>query len=240
MMKRLISTALLFLFGQGVTADPLTIELKPGGTIAPHLMEAWSRCLAARAPLGRQFSVGDEAVFQVSDLFSNVKQTTLVLRVTRADAQTGRVELNDGVWVANRDGNFIKTPDSGPQDAVQEMVPAELFIGKSWIAAWHEGGRRRGRLDMRVAVVEKISVPAGEFDAFRIEGRGLFGNYRRMERNYWVLPGLNFPLRFELLLVGRHRGIYEEYIDAERYDLISLRQQRLEFRCAVELAPRPG
>lgn len=239
-MKRLISTALLFLFGQGVTADPLTIELKPGGTIAPHVMEAWSRCMAARAPLGRQFSVGDEAVFQVRDLFSNVKQTTLVFSVTRADAQSDRVELNDGAWVMNRDGNFIKTPDSGVLEAVQEMTPTELFVGKSWTATWHEGRRRRGRLDMRVAAIEKISVPAGEFDAFRIEGRGLFGHYSRMERSYWVVPGLNFPLRFELLLVGRHKGIYEEYIDAERYELISLRQQRLEFSCDAALAPRPG
>lgn len=57
---------------------------------------------------------------------------------------------------------------------------------------------------------EKVRVPAGEFNAFRIEANGLqddfaeFGNTfaPRVVRKHtvWVVPGMNFSVKDELVL----------------------------------------
>ncbi|MDP1682943.1 MAG: hypothetical protein Q8L39_14375, partial [Burkholderiales bacterium] len=65
-------------------------------------------------------------------------------------------------------------------------------------------------------------VPAGEFEAFRVEGLGWNNTYStKLETTYWLVPGLNFPVKREFTT----RRADGKYNNAERYELISLRQQ---------------
>ena len=212
-----------------------TIELKPGGQV-PQLLMSRKACSAGRYPLGRKFSVGDEAVMQVSDIFSKVQTHTLALKVTRVDLAADRVELNEGEWVMNLMGNLIRTPETGQEDSLQQIVPAELQIGKKWLAEWEvqvpDGGTRTIELDMSIAAFEKLRIAAGEFDVFRIEGHGWLNKKFQVTRRYWVSPGINFALRYEYLRVGPLRG-RADYAEADRYELVSLRQQTIDIACAT-------
>jgi hypothetical protein len=72
-----------------------------------------------------------------------------------------------------------------------------------------------------VAALEKISVPAGEFQAFRIEADGWNVTLgKRLERRFWVVPGLNFSIKVERTTRNR-RGTWAE---TDREELVSLHQ----------------
>lgn len=234
-IKAFIVSSLAMYFGHCWAADQPAIEIKPG----EHRTQALGASAGAY-PDGaylpsRRFAVGDEAVMRISDIFSKVQTGMQTLKVTRVDTNADRVELNEGEWVMNLKGNFVKTPESGPQESLQLIVPDELQIGKKWSAKWIEQGPRGGfgplRLDMKVVAFEKVDVPAGEFDAFRIEVNGWFGPGLPISRRYWIAPGLNFPVRYEHVLEGPTGQGRTIYLDAEHYELVSLRQQVVDVKC---------
>jgi hypothetical protein len=208
------------------------IELRPGGQAPELLQTSVNPFSAGRYPLARKFSVGDEAVIRVSDMISKAQTSMLTLTVTRVDVEADRVELNSGVWIMDLMGNFIQTPNFGAQDLPQQMVPAELQLGKKWTSAWKEQnpnwGLRILKLDMSIVAFEKLRIAAGEFDVFRIEGNGWVNAGAKLTRRYWVAPGLNFALRYEHLRTNNGR-----YFESDRYELVSLRQQSLDPACTT-------
>lgn len=221
-------------------ATELAVDIKAGERHASIPGVGGMPCPSGGYLLSRTFTVGDEAVFRISDLFSKVQTGMLALKVTRVDANADRVELNNGEWVMNLKGNFVKTPDSGPQAVPQLIVPDELQAGNNWSAKWVEQGPQRFapiRLDMKVAAFEKVSTPAGEFDAFRIEGKGWFGRTLPMSRIYWVSPELNFPVRYEHMLEGPPGRINIVHLEADQYELVSLRQHVAGVKCLTSGRP---
>jgi hypothetical protein len=68
-------------------------------------------------------------------------------------------------------------------------------------------------------------VPAGTFDAFRIEARG-WNKTRggQLETTLWLVPGVNFPIKHETLTRSR-KGQFRK---TERHELVELRQQYFE------------
>jgi hypothetical protein len=77
--------------------------------------------------------------------------------------------------------------------------------------------------DYRVAARERIRVPAGEFEAFRLEAEGW-----NMTQNVllsiraWVVPGLNFELQFQVIRRPR-KGIAS---NCELREMISCKQMQ--------------
>ena len=78
---------------------------------------------------------------------------------------------------------------------------------------------------------ERVRVPAGEFNAFRIEANGLqddlteTGNsYSRVARKHtvWVVPGMNFSVKDELVLKR-----YGSTFFSERRELTLFRQKNM-------------
>lgn len=105
-----------------------------------------------------------------------------------------------------------------------QLTPAEFQLGKKWKAAFIriENGRSlNAYYDLRIVRRGKVSVPAGTFEAFRIEGEGWSKNIQ-LEVRLWLVPGLNFPVKLEK--VTRNRG---RLIETKRHELISLRQQAI-------------
>jgi hypothetical protein len=113
-------------------------------------------------------------------------------------------------------------------------VPAHLQVGKRWTARF-AALRRKGEFDedmsAQVVARESVKVPAGTFDAFRIEARiygvqsaGKRGRHAafasRTDVVTWEVPGLNFAIK-ETRSVRRRAGFTEE----NSFELESLRQK---------------
>jgi hypothetical protein len=75
--------------------------------------------------------------------------------------------------------------------------------------------------DMHVAKRETITVPAGRFDCFRIEGEGWNTTNGSQISNFsWIVPGLNVAIRRE-----QSRNKFGRIGQSDRTELVSLRQQ---------------
>lgn len=199
------------------------IELAPGLRKGPLFQPSANPNSAGTHPLGRRFSVGDEAVYRQSDLLTGVEERVRTTRVSLVDVDSDLVEYNNGASATDLLGNPIRGPQRtfvGPM----QFYPAELQLGKRWVArmavttrAGHSGSVE---FNVKVAALERVSVPAGEFHAFRIEAIGWnYATNVSLERRFWVVPGLNFPVKAER--VGRRQG---RWVETERDELVSLRQ----------------
>jgi hypothetical protein len=178
---------------------------------------------AGTHPLGRKYTVGDEASFLETDYLTGAEVRRYTSRVTRVDEEADRVEINDGANVSDTMGNTLKTGQV-EFDAPLQFLPAELQLGKKWTASFKrtdKGQVTYAYYELHIVSREKVKVPAGEFDAFRIEGRGWNRSIgSQLEVNLWVVPGLNFHVKWEWVV--RNRG---RFIVTQRHELVAYRQQ---------------
>lgn len=206
-----------------IPAPPFSVEFGPGAPAPLLARRSGNPYSAGNYPLGRRFTVGDSATFRESDLLTGVELRTYTLRVTRVDPDADRVEFNRGRWIVDLMGNLLKR---GPvvHDVPTQFIPAELQVGRKWRAAFlrtADGRTTSTAYDLKVAARETVSVPAGEFDAFRIDADGWnMTNGNRIEGREWVVPGLNFPVRTEWL-VRKQNG---QLAVTQRDELVALRQ----------------
>lgn len=179
---------------------------------------------AGTYPLQRRYTVGDEAAYRESDLLTGVVQRRFRMRVTRVDVDADRVELNGGRILLDSMGNPVSNARSRFDIPVQ-LYPAQLQAGAKWTAASH-GEDERGRAfeifyDLHIRGMERVTVPAGEFHAFRIEGRGWnLTKGVQLEITLWVVPGINFYIKRER--THRRNGRLKL---TERHELSFLAQQ---------------
>jgi hypothetical protein len=199
------------------------LDIKAGVEVPRLISPSANPFSAGRYPLGRIYTVGDSAVFRQSDYLSGIEERTYSVRVTRVDYDEDRVEYNDGRAITDLMGNFIK---NGPVefDSPVQFSPAEFQVGRKWTAAFRRTQNDKtsnAYLDLQIVKRETITVPAGSFDCFHIEGRGWnTTNGARLEANLWMVPGLNFPVRREFLARNR----MGRFGQTERHELVSLRQ----------------
>ena len=216
------------------------VELGSGLPVPAHLGRDANPYSAGTYALNRHFNVGDIARYVLLDEDTkgdrNVRR-----RVTAVDLEAERVEFNDGRFVTDLFGNLVKR-DREEFAAPVQVAPAELQVGKRWSARFHtarapgehRGGQFDEEMDASIVAREMIRVPAGEFDAFRIESviRGHESNAfmrkprsrrtlaRVVELTLWEVPGLNFPVKERQVL---HRRSGE--VEISSYELESLKQK---------------
>jgi hypothetical protein len=202
----------------------------------PQMMEAKTAEITAAAPaasrppnpysagthaLGRNYKLGDRIAYRVSDNLTAIEQKTLHLSVTLVDPDADRVEFNHGMWVCDTSGNLQKTGRLRYALPVQ-MFPAELQIGKKWTTRFAPVGKGLTYdLEMRIPAREIVQVPAGEFNAFRIEGRGWAAEGQSIHVVYWVVPGLNAHYVKREFTVRKRSGAFAR---TERHELVAFRQ----------------
>lgn len=171
----------------------------------------------------RRYSVGDEARFDVIDVFAKASKT-LHMVVTQVDLAAERVEYNNGEFESDLMGNTT-TNQRGSLSTPRQFYPAELIVGKKWSTRFQQA-RPSGltytfQYDLKVVGKEKITVPAGTFEAFRIEARGFnVGLAATLERNIWVVPGINADIAHEVR-VRLKSGRWEQN---DRQELVSYKQ----------------
>ena len=208
------------------------LVLGPGLAVPDFLARSENPYSAGTYALNRNFSVGDEAVYVRLDE-STKRDRSARRHVTRVDVEGDRVELNGGRFETDLLGNLLRRNDEVFLVPVQ-IAPAELQVGKRWTARFH-AIRPRGEFDeeMSAAIVarERVKVPAGEFDAFRVEAHidGMQSGVRSKRRSalnrtvdrvIWEVPGLNFPVK-ERTTLHRRNG----QIEVDSLELESLRQK---------------
>ena len=172
------------------------------------------------------FRVGDSYTNRVSELFSGVEQSTFTMTV--AQITESEVIFDNGV-VTDLLGNVRQTR-RGERYSPRQQYPLEYVVGKRWTTRF-ESANRRGAVgtsvvDLHIAARERITVPAGTFDAFRIEGhgytKGLPVGEVELRPKWWMAPDhVRWPLRAEDNKKATRRG---RILVAQRVELISFRQ----------------
>ena len=167
----------------------------------------------------RHYAVGDLHAYQVIDRF-NRSAKTLERRVSAVDVANDRVEFDGGQHVTDLMGNSLRN-DRGEFDMPRQFYPAELTVGRKWRTRFKQS-RANGDVftfdyELRIAARERITVPAGSFDAYRIEARGFNVELGALiVRTIWVAPGISADVAHETE-VRLRSGVVEQF---DRMELV--------------------
>jgi hypothetical protein len=171
----------------------------------------------------RQYAVGDEIHMRVIDGFTKLSKP-LDLTVSQVDIDADRVLFNDGDYISDLMGNITRN-QRGVFSTPRQFYPADLFVGKKWQTRFNQkradGTTYTFQYDLKVVSRGPITVPAGTFDAYKIEARGFNmtdGTY--LERNIWVAPGVNADIAHEIKARFRN-GRWDQN---DRQELVSFTQ----------------
>ena len=105
-------------------------------------------------------------------------------------------------------------------------VPAQVQIGWRWSSRFaRQRGATRvdGYYDFMIAARERLDLPFGAAEAFRIEGEGFDSTGTRRVLAIWIVPGVNYALRSDVTV---HDGRSLRIRHAERREMVSCRQLR--------------
>lgn len=169
------------------------------------------------------YKAGDRYTYNILDSISRVVQSTSTLEVTRLTQL--EVFFNGGRVVTDRIGNPRRVRGSNLSGS--QLYPAEFQLGRQWTTRFSGENPQAGRftieLGMRIAARESVTVPAGRFEAFRIDGEGVrYGGKmpQQIRSKTWVAPDTvrKFVAREEVRTAGRFTQM------AERQELVSFRQ----------------
>ncbi|MDO9025183.1 caspase family protein [Zwartia sp.] len=201
------------------------VRLGPGLSVPNLWKPSENPYSVGRYDLGRIYTVGDQTKNRISDLLSGIQTEIRVATVTRVDTEADLVEINNGLILLDLMGNAMSVRGTKFETPLA-FTPTEYQLGKKWTASntrTVNGNKSFVTFDIRIAAVEKVRVPAGEFDAFRIEINGWnLTNDVQLKETYWQVPGLNFPVKREVLRRARNGQI----VFSERLELMELYQQK--------------
>jgi len=138
--------------------------------IAPQPQNPYTQ---GSATANTKYKVGDSYTYNEMDLYSRVVNATFTMRVTEISER--EVIYNNGQIITDLLGNPVKARD-GRTFSPNQASPQEFRVGKRWSSRFtgeHPTfGRFGASLEFRIVGKERISVPAGTFDCFRIEAHG--------------------------------------------------------------------
>ena len=167
--------------------------LKAGGEKAIVIQEARDNPFSkGSARVDTQFKVGECWRYREIDLYTRLELrrfSNCVSAITE-----GEVHFNDGSLVTDLLGNFIKRPPGWHYTGAQFYIQ-EYALGKRWSTRFRvltpNGFDSETEFDFRVIEREQITVPAGTFTAFRVEGDGWGRSPRgvvKLRVVYWIAP----------------------------------------------------
>lgn len=174
------------------------------------------------------YKVGDFYSYRRMDLLTRLEMKRVNLRVTEITEH--EVRFNDGRFVTDHLGNNLRF-GGGMVWSANQTVPTEFAVGKRWSCRFQanppKGGTTVVELDLRIADRERIVVPAGNFNAFRVEAKGwqtgLGGSrVRRLwDWKTWYSPAeVRQPVAFEWLNTDGGGRI----LRSQRDELVEFRQ----------------
>lgn len=184
---------------------------------------------AVSASIG--YKVGDFYQYRQTDLLTRLEIDSGTRRITAITAN--EVIYNKGVIVTDLLGNLLRVP-SGATWSPNQTAPLEFAVGRRWNTRFRvvppKGGDSTVDLDMRIADRERVTVPAGTFNAFRVEARGWQtgmvdgrGHFNvSWDWKTWYAPGeVRLPVAFEWFV----RHSFGKIMRATRNEMVSFHQQ---------------
>jgi hypothetical protein len=136
------------------------------------------------------YKVGDSYTYKIIDNYTKLEtmETRTITRITEREI------VYDSGLVTDLLGNPLKTPD-GRVLAPSQQFPLEYAVGKRWTTRFEVSTPKTGygyaRAEGRIVARERVTVPAGTFDAFRCEIEG-YTNFPRVTirtvRKVWMAP----------------------------------------------------
>jgi hypothetical protein len=176
---------------------------------------------AGTARADTAFRIGDSYTYDtINRRFGTTRRrTNVVTRITDSE-----VVFDDGALIVDPLGNVLKFAN-GMRWGVHQEVPVEYAVGKHWTTRFEVSGTSTGTnsLTYRIAAREKVTVPAGTFDAFRVEGSGLneypFRPANELKFTTWRAPELRLWIAFE-----HHVTSPSEVVYSLRSELVSYKQ----------------
>ena len=138
-----------------------------------------------------QFRIGDRYAYRVVDLLTRIQSaeyTQVVTGITDSE-----VIYNQGAAITDLLGNPQKNPD-GRRNSQNQFYASGYSLGKTWNTRYRvtfpSGKEDEVEENFRVVAREEITVPAGTFDAFRVESTGhRIRDPVTVKRAYRVAPG---------------------------------------------------
>jgi hypothetical protein len=167
------------------------------------------------------FKVGDSYTFREVDIFSKVEQRRFTRTITAITDED--VRFDDG-QIFDRLGNIVRFADGRYLKGVQS-VPLEYSVGRRWssryIVTLPDNTRVSAETESVIATREKVTVPAGTFDAFRLQGRTYSQSPKgqiELRSTTWRVPGeiRQSVARDEVRLFGS-RTIFSQRIELIAY-----------------------
>lgn len=166
---------------------------------------AFAQGSASRAELPT-VKVGDRWKSEQSDRRTGAKESEFDRKVTSVSAS--QIEGTEN------DGKFVWTPELNVVESSTAVISGEakglsfpLEIGKKWDYKYSFANKLnptkgRWQLEANVAAYEKVKVPAGEFDAFKIEYKGFWNNDTsrqngRLMLTNWFAPATRSVVKTE-------------------------------------------
>jgi hypothetical protein len=151
---------------------------------------------------GNRFATGDSFGYVHIDGFTKIEKTT-TWRVTFADDE--RVEFSNGeVWTQL--GATVRDSRGYHYDPPRQDLLPQLQAGQAWrseFKTWRgQSPVGSGRWDYRVAALEPVVVPAGTYEAWRIEtsGEAAQGGLATHQGSIWFDAKTLLPLRLDVVM----------------------------------------
>jgi uncharacterized caspase-like protein len=138
------------------------------------------------------FKVGDSYSYVTYDRETRAEKSRQAGLIT-AISET-EVIIGNGNLILDRLGNTVKVPN-GNRFTPRQDQPTEYAIGRKWTTRYgiiNPNGRTlESEFEFRITRREKVTVPAGTFECFVIEGEGytIFPNGRNdLKSTRWMAP----------------------------------------------------
>lgn len=132
--------------------------------------------------------VGDRYEYRFIDLYTGIVTPRTYLVTSVSDLE---IVLNDGGSILDLLGNTVFA--RGLRFSDNQNFPAEYALRKKWVSRYTWGrpnSERRLTTEVEWVVVdrEETVVPAGRFNAFRVEGVGWGSDGDQRQFTYWMAP----------------------------------------------------
>jgi hypothetical protein len=179
------------------------------------------------AEANTNFKVGDSYTNRVSELISRVEKNAFTMTVV--EITDTEVIFDNGI-ITDLLGNLRRNRRGGTFSPRQQY-PLEYAVGKRWTTRFLTTGIKgitgTSVLDLHIAARERITVPAGSFDTFRIEGHGyttgLPGGDVELRPKWWMAPAqVRWPIRSEDNRKSTRAG--GRILAADLVELVSFKQ----------------
>ena len=185
---------------------------------------------AGSARADTAFKVGDLYIYRVFDRATGTQTRRAINRVTEITGQ--EVIYNKGQFTTDLLGNLKRAAD-GRRHTGYQGFPTEFAIGKKWTTRFHLVTANRTEIQSeylyRITGKETVTVAAGTFDCYRIEGKGISrplhgSGSTTLLHNYWMAPTVcRRPIRSETERIAYYQRGRQE-LQNERFEMESFNQ----------------